>query len=177
MEDSQLPAQAIGTEPPANHEFLVERIINDQTGKTISLYDTEHPNNTDYVDPDDLRWAVCCEDHDVYESFEDFAEARSAVRQPGDFCTKCAVAKSRLWSMGQWVEGIGSPAQQSALNDAELEAEASGHDVLTWRNTESNEKGTLFVGQCAKCHSQWFVTYDGELLSPDSDCSESAPAV
>jgi hypothetical protein len=70
--------------------YLRERRDDPETGSTISIYDGTHPDNTEYTDVGDDRWVVVCEDHETYDSFEDFTKARTCFLSPSEWCEECA---------------------------------------------------------------------------------------
>ena len=70
--------------------FIVERRRDPDSGVTVTIYDRDHPDNDAFTDDDDARWIVCCEKHDLYESYDDYDEAQALLLSSSTWCDDCA---------------------------------------------------------------------------------------
>jgi hypothetical protein len=68
---------------------MCDRVLN-HTGITVSIYDTEHPDNHEYTEPSNGRWAVRCENHGIHQRFKEHFDAVKAMEKPSTFCAGCA---------------------------------------------------------------------------------------
>ena len=72
--------------------FIVERRRDPESGVTVTIYDRDHPDNEAFTDSDDARWIVCCEEHDLYESYDDYEDAQDLLLASTTWCDECARA-------------------------------------------------------------------------------------
>jgi hypothetical protein len=68
-----------------------------------SVYDTSHPDNQlpdNQLDTEGGRWAVLCEEHDLYINVATQAQAGAALDHPKQVCDECAAALNA--DLGDW---------------------------------------------------------------------------
>jgi hypothetical protein len=185
--------------------FLQERRNDAETGTTVSLWDTTHPGNDEYTEPDDKRWAVCCDDHDIYQTFDDRGDAQALMAQSlTTWCSECATEHPGVTAGDEDDDDEDDDEEASAptppfnaltnttlLNArqrrlakaAQQDATEHGHGALRWQPVfaipEPGEliglTGTGASGDCPKCRKTWFIFTDASTQFPTGGCTPAMP--
>lgn len=93
-------------------KYMTYQTKNRETGTTIQLFDTTHPDNKFDTAQ---RWVILCVEHDSTSRHEKQSDAYKTMTVPSSWCPDCADLKEE----GGKVAGVSKPSEEEKEEEEE----------------------------------------------------------